>query len=60
MAAAIFLDATLVRVVAMPAALARPGRASWRFPRWLDHAIPAFLAETRPPPPPPEHAATRT
>jgi putative drug exporter of the RND superfamily len=48
MAAAIFLDATLVRMVAMPAALRLLGRASWRFPRWLDHAIPAFLSETRP------------
>jgi RND superfamily putative drug exporter len=48
MAVAIFLDATLVRMIAMPAALRLLGRASWWFPRWLDHAIPAFLAETRP------------
>jgi len=48
MAAAIFLDATLVRMVAMPAALRLLGRASWRFPRWLDRVIPAFLSETRP------------
>jgi RND superfamily putative drug exporter len=48
MAVAIFLDATLVRMIAMPAALRLLGRASWRFPRWLDHAIPAFLSETRP------------
>jgi putative drug exporter of the RND superfamily len=47
MAVAIFLDATLVRMIAMPAALRLLGRASWWFPRWLDHAIPTFLSETR-------------
>jgi len=66
MAAAIFLDATLVRMIAMPAALRLLGRASWWFPRWLDHAIPAFLSETRPELTPTvpaylgEHTATRT
>jgi uncharacterized membrane protein YdfJ with MMPL/SSD domain len=48
MAVAIFFDATLVRMAAMPSALRLLGRASWWFPRWLDRAIPAFLAETRP------------
>jgi len=48
MAAAIFLDATLVRMAAMPALLRLLGRASWWFPRWLDRAIPAFLSETQP------------
>ncbi len=48
LAVAIFLDATLVRMVAMPSALRLLGRAGWRFPRWLDRAIPAFLAETQP------------
>ena len=48
MAVAIFLDATLVRMAAMPSALRLLGRASWWFPRWLDHAIPAFVADTRP------------
>ena len=66
MAAAIFLDATLVRMVAMPAALRLLGRASWRFPRCLDRAIPAFLSETRPEPTPAAparpagHPTTRT
>jgi RND superfamily putative drug exporter len=48
MAVAIFLDATLVRMAAIPSALRLLGRAAWWFPRWLDHAIPAFLAETQP------------
>jgi RND superfamily putative drug exporter len=56
MAAAVFLDATLVRMVAMPAALRLLGRASWWFPRWLDHVIPAFLSETRPELTPATHA----
>jgi RND superfamily putative drug exporter len=50
MAVAIFLDATLVRMIAMPAALRLLGRASWWFPHWLDHAIPTFLAEAPPQP----------
>jgi len=66
MAAAIFLDATLVRMMAMPAVLRLLGRASWWFPRRLDRAIPAVLSETRPeftpaaPARPAGHAATRT
>ena len=52
MAVAIFLDATLVRMAAMPSALRLLGRAAWWFPRWLDRAIPAFLAETQPEPTP--------
>jgi uncharacterized membrane protein YdfJ with MMPL/SSD domain len=51
MAVAIFLDATVVRMAAMPSALHLLGRAAWWFPRWLDRAIPAFLAETQPEPP---------
>src|SRR6266851_2412255 len=47
MAVAVFLDATLVRMAAMPSALRLLGRATWWFPRWLDHAIPAFLPEVR-------------
>jgi RND superfamily putative drug exporter len=66
MAVAIFLDATLVRMIAMPAALRLLGRATWWFPRCLDHAIPALASETRPeltptgPAHPAMHTATRT
>jgi RND superfamily putative drug exporter len=45
MAVAVLLDATLVRMVAMPAALRMLGRANWWFPRWLDRAVPPFLSE---------------
>jgi RND superfamily putative drug exporter len=47
MAAAIFLDATLVRMAAMPAALRLLGRAAWWIPRWLDRTIPAPASEAR-------------
>jgi len=35
-AAAIFLDATLVRVVLVPATMELLGKANWWFPRWLE------------------------
>ncbi|HEY7432990.1 MAG TPA: MMPL family transporter [Streptosporangiaceae bacterium] len=47
MAVAIFLDATLVRMIAMPSVLRLLGRAGWWFPRWFDRIVPAFLAEER-------------
>jgi RND superfamily putative drug exporter len=46
MAVAVLLDATLVRMVATPAALQLTGRANWWFPRRLERAVPHFLAET--------------
>jgi RND superfamily putative drug exporter len=35
-------------MAAMPSALRLLGRAAWWFPRRLDRAIPALLAETQP------------
>jgi len=49
MAAAVLLDATLVRMVVTPAAFQLTGRANWWFPRRLERAIPDLLAETDPP-----------
>jgi RND superfamily putative drug exporter len=40
MAVAVFIDATLVRMVLVPAVMALLGRASWWLPRWLDHILP--------------------
>ena len=48
MAAAVLLDATLVRMVVTPAAFQLMGQANWWFPRRLDRAIPDLLAETHP------------
>jgi putative drug exporter of the RND superfamily len=40
MAAAVLLDATLVRMVVTPAVLRLTGRANWWFPGWLDRLLP--------------------
>jgi len=40
MAAAIAIDATLIRLVVVPAAMALLGRANWYLPRWLDRVLP--------------------
>jgi len=45
MAVAVLLDATVVRMVLMPAVLQLMGRANWWFPGRLDRAIPSFLSE---------------
>ncbi len=40
MATAIFLDATVVRMVLVPALMQLFGRANWWIPRWLDRRLP--------------------
>jgi putative drug exporter of the RND superfamily len=45
MAVAILLDATLVRMVLMPAALQLFGRANWWLPRRLERRLPTLLGE---------------
>ncbi|WP_062348028.1 MMPL family transporter [Herbidospora yilanensis] len=40
MAAAVLIDATLVRLVLVPATMALLGRANWWSPRWLDRLLP--------------------
>jgi len=40
MAAAIFVDATLVRMVLVPATMTLLGRANWWLPGWLDRVLP--------------------
>jgi RND superfamily putative drug exporter len=40
LASAIFIDATLVRMVLVPSTMELLGRANWWLPRWLDRAIP--------------------
>ena len=39
LAAAIAVDATLIRLVVVPAAMALLGDANWYFPRWLDRLL---------------------
>jgi len=37
---AVFLDATLVRMVLVPATMSLIGRANWWLPAWLDRILP--------------------
>jgi RND superfamily putative drug exporter len=67
LAAAIAIDATIVRCLAVPAVMALLGKAAWWLPRWLDRALPKISIEGEdyfekrdaeqparvPPPPPP-------
>jgi putative drug exporter of the RND superfamily len=40
LAVAVFLDATLVRMVLVPATMSLLGRANWWLPNWLDRILP--------------------
>jgi RND superfamily putative drug exporter len=51
MAAAILLDATLVRMVLMPSLLQLMRQVNWWFLRALERAVPSFLSENQAPPP---------
>jgi RND superfamily putative drug exporter len=43
---AIVLDATVVRLVLVPATMAVMGRANWWLPRWLDRRLPYVSGES--------------
>jgi RND superfamily putative drug exporter len=45
MASAVLVDATVVRMVLVPAVMQLMGRANWWIPRWLDRALPRFAFE---------------
>jgi RND superfamily putative drug exporter len=47
LATAIFIDATIVRLVLVPAAMTLLGDANWWMPRWLDRLLPAIDIEGR-------------
>jgi RND superfamily putative drug exporter len=46
LATAIFVDATVVRMVLVPATMTLLGRANWWLPGWLDRVLPAHPAGT--------------
>jgi RND superfamily putative drug exporter len=46
LATAIFIDATVVRMVLVPATMTLLGRANWWLPRWLDRVLPGRPAGT--------------
>jgi len=45
MAFAVLLDATVVRLVLVPALMELFGSANWWLPRWLDHLLPRVSIE---------------
>jgi RND superfamily putative drug exporter len=56
MAAAVFIDATIVRMMLVPSSMEVAGRACWWFPAWLGRLLPQIDIEggdTEPPPPTP-------
>ncbi len=52
LAVAILIDATVVRMVLVPAAMALLGDANWWLPTWLDRVLPRMTVEDSPPPSP--------
>ena len=42
LAVAIFVDATLVRMILVPATMSLLGNANWWLPRWLDRLLPSL------------------
>jgi RND superfamily putative drug exporter len=48
MASAIFIDATVVRMLLVPSVMHLLGRANWWLPSWLDRWIPQLHIEGRP------------
>jgi RND superfamily putative drug exporter len=51
MAAAVLIDATIVRMVLVPSTMELAGRANWWLPKWLDRILPHLNVEG-----PAEHA----
>jgi RND superfamily putative drug exporter len=49
LAAAVFLDATIVRLVLVPATMELLGRANWWLPKWLDKRLPEIHVEGKVP-----------
>ena len=45
LAAAVLIDATLVRMVLVPATMSLLGKANWWLPAWLDRILPRLDLE---------------
>ncbi len=48
LATAIFIDATIVRMVLVPATMELLGKANWWLPKWLDRVLPRISIEAPP------------
>ncbi|TCC44615.1 MMPL family transporter [Kribbella capetownensis] len=53
MAVAVLIDASIVRMVLVPAVMTLLGDRAWWLPRWLDRIVPDIQLEGGPTPPPP-------
>lgn len=47
-ATAVFVDATLVRLILVPSLMQLLGDANWWFPRWLDRLVPKIGVDVEP------------
>jgi RND superfamily putative drug exporter len=45
MAVAVLIDASLVRMILVPAVMALLGRHAWYMPRWMEHVVPQLHLE---------------
>jgi putative drug exporter of the RND superfamily len=57
LAVAVAIDATIVRIVLVPATMELLGNANWWLPRWLDRILPHLAVEGMPAPAPAEAPA---
>ena len=48
LATAIFIDATIVRIILVPATMKLVGDANWWAPRWLDRLLPTMHIDSQP------------
>ena len=49
LAVAVLIDATIVRLVLVPATMELLGDRNWWFPQWLDRLLPTCTSGSRPP-----------
>jgi putative drug exporter of the RND superfamily len=50
LAVAVFVDATIVRMILVPSTMELLGRKNWWMPRWLDRIVPSIAVEAPPTP----------
>jgi putative drug exporter of the RND superfamily len=48
MAAAVFIDATIVRMIAVPSTMELAGKGAWWLPHWLDRILPHINVDAPP------------
>jgi RND superfamily putative drug exporter len=48
LATAVFIDATIVRMVLVPSTMELLGRANWWIPKWIDRLVPQISVEAPP------------